>query len=273
MVLAIFLPTYYQNLIGALGVLSVGILHGANDIEILLKRNKSGTPQTIHYLYKYLGVVIVSGIIFFFIPSIALLGFVLFSAYHFGEQHWANKAIGLHYPFIFQLLYGSALFFLLFTLQAQPVIEVIQTITHYDIKPQIFIIGFFLSSIYCLFGLSTKAHWQFLIGELILFCALALIFSQASLVFAFGYYFVFWHSIPSLKEQLHFLYKEISAPSLFQYLKKGAVYWIAALMGLMFLFYYVDLQADYILPLFFTFLAAITFPHAVVMYMMFKEPK
>ncbi|MEL0299192.1 MAG: Brp/Blh family beta-carotene 15,15'-dioxygenase [Flavobacteriaceae bacterium] len=269
--MAIFLPFDYQNLIGALGILSVGILHGANDLAILVKRKKNTETGTPNYLAQYLGVIVLAAFIFYMLPALALLGFVLFSAYHFGEQHWETKEVKSITPFLFHLTYGLFIFFLLFSAQIEPVREVIYTITGYALSPMLFYGGLLTTAVLSFLMLLDKSKIRFLMWELLLWAILAIIFQYGSLIFAFAYYFVFWHSIPSLKEQLIYLYEKPSINALALYLKKAGLYWFLALVGLLTLLLTVDLQADYILPLFFTFLAAITFPHAVVMYMMFRD--
>ena len=46
------------------------------------------------------------------------------------------------------------------------------------------------------------------------------------------------------------------------------IYWLASLISLYLVYSYVDFEADYFMPMFFSFLAAITFPHTIVMGLM-----
>ena len=99
--------------------------------------------------------------------------------------------------------------------------------------------------------------------ELVLLAFIGLLFSRASLLLGFGVYFVVWHSIPSIQDQVRFLYNN-KAGSSWYYLKSSAPYWLLSLMGLLGSFLF-DVHSWEFLPLFFSFLAAITFPHTVVM--------
>ena len=107
-----------------------------------------------------------------------------------------------------------------------------------------------------------------LIKELFLLGLLSLLFHFGSLLFSFAFYFVVWHSIPSLKEQINYLYGDLKKTSIKKYLKASLLYWIASLVFLGLIFNYIDFNADYFLPMFFSFLAAITFPHTIVIGMM-----
>ena len=87
--LSYLLPVIYQDIVGFLLILSIGVIHGANDLLIIKKytRKDSLKSQITYFLY-YLGLVFLGFLFFYVFPSIALLSFVLVSIYHFGEQHW-----------------------------------------------------------------------------------------------------------------------------------------------------------------------------------------
>ncbi|MDA8630531.1 hypothetical protein N9L42_02930, partial [Flavobacteriaceae bacterium] len=79
----------YENILGFILILSIGVVHGANDLLIIKKYSKKETKRSeaIYFLY-YLAIVLLGFIFFYVFPSIALLTFVIVSIYHFGEQHW-----------------------------------------------------------------------------------------------------------------------------------------------------------------------------------------
>ena len=91
------------------------------------------------------------------------------------------------------------------------------------------------------------------------------------LVLGFGFYFVVWHSLPSLSSQIKFLYQDETYNPYIKYLKQAFFYWILAIAGL-FGFYVLRIvpQEQY-LSIFFSFLAGITFPHVIVMGLMFNS--
>ena len=270
MLLAFLLSGSFMDIFWGFGVITVGILHGANDLEILSKKFKGGVNKLyLRFLMLYLLVVILGAIFFFTLPSLALLIFVIFSSYHFGEQHWENKLAMYRYNFLFYTIYGALIFFLIFTLQYDEVVVVIDRISGYTLTYELFLypcIGLGITLI--IWILFVKQLRIFFINECLLLLLLGGLFSVGSLLFAFAFYFVVWHSLPSLKEQLIYLHGDFNLKSFFKYFKSSFIYWIAALVSLFLVFRYVDFKADYFMPLFFSFLAAITFPHTIVIGMM-----
>ena len=210
-------------------------------------------------------VVLLGAAFFFIIPSFALILFVIFSSYHFGEQHWGERLSMNYANLTFYTLYGALVFFMIFTLQYDDVIFIINKISGYTLNYKFFLytsIGLGITFMVCvLFIEQLRIHF---IKECIILLLLGFIFYNNSLLFAFAFYFVVWHSLPSLKEQLIYLYGNFNLNSFLKYLKSSIIYWIASLVSLLIVYYYIDFEADYFMPLFFSFLAAITFPHTLV---------
>ena len=273
LLIGLLLPIKYQNLLGGLLILSLGILHGANDIQIITKNNIHNN-KGITTLY-YLGIVLIGGLAFFFFPTLALLCFVLFSAYHFGEQHWEFRLKKSYLSLLFYFVYGACIFSVLFFFHRAEVQQVVEAITSYRLPSDWFywaLTGSTTLFIILLIGLSENR--KYFLFECLLLLAFALFFSYTSLILAFGFYFVVWHSFPSLKSQFEFLYRSTNkVQQILSYIEESIIYWVAAIMGLAGVYLWIDFSADYFLPLFFTFLAAITFPHVLVMHWMFRDKK
>ena len=254
------------NFLAGFAVITVGILHGANDLEILSKKFKGSLNNLyFRFLILYLMVVLLGAAFFFIIPSFALILFVIFSSYHFGEQHWGERLSMNYANLTFYTLYGALVFFMIFTLQYDDVIFIVNKISGYTLNYKFFLyssIGLGITFMVCvLFIEQLRIHF---IKECIILLLLGFIFYDNSLLFAFAFYFVVWHSLPSLKEQLIYLYGNFNLNSFLKYLKSSIIYWIASLVSLLLVYYYIDFEADYFMPLFFSFLAAITFPHTLV---------
>ena len=248
-------------------VLTLGILHGANDLEIIYKSFKG----RLNYLYfksilLYILIVLLGAVFFFTLPSLALIIFVLFSSYHFGEEHWQARLPISTLHIILYSIYGAFIFFLMFTLQYEAVVEVIEKISRYHLNFEFFLYSTIVTGSLLLTTMVLNPHSRpYFIKECLLLLLLAGIFYVGSLLFAFAFYFVVWHSFPSLMSQLKFLYGTMNFKSLLKYLKHSALYWITSLISLYFVYRYVDFNSDYFIPLFFSFLAAITFPQTLVM--------
>ena len=258
-------------------VFSFGILHGANDLAILNKmQEKTVLMSNFKLLFYYLITILATVCLFYFVPSFGLLFFVLLSAYHFGEQHWHSK---LESPLKiirwFELIYGSFILFLLFQFHFVEVKQVVFEITNFSISKfynqLIFYVltGLLLITSLYLANKSEKFK-NFLLLEVFYLIIFALIFKITTLLWGFAIYFIFWHSIPSLVEQITFLYGNWSTSNFISYCRSALGYWFVSILGISLLYYFLD-EKKLFEALFFSFLAAITFPHVLVMLLMFQK--
>jgi len=266
---SLFTSQIAQQLLAFTGILSLGILHGANDLKIIAKqKSRAKVSQTF---LVYIGVVLLGIFFFYFFPVLALISFVGVSCYHFGEQHWESIAKSVPLEGFFYCSYGAMIFALIFFGHYTEVAEVIDAITGHQLSFAIFSWGLSITCISTLtLGIALPHFRVHLVKELLLLALLIVLMQFSNLVLTFGFYFVVWHSIPSLRSQLIFLYGQADRGTLLSYLKSALWYWILALAALGVVFFYFDFSKSFWLPLFFSFLAAITFPHALVMGKMFQ---
>jgi len=272
-IFCLFGSIWTQNLIASVGILSFGILHGANDLKIIAKKSSFESKGfRLKFFILYIFVVLLGIFLFFYIPKIALFSFVLVSCYHFGEQHWNARFIKKLNSLFFYFNYGAIIFFLLFTIQYNPSSEIIYQITSIKIPYSFFWISLTISLLGFLINIiMSKIKLYYFIFEFLLLVVFAILFSKASLIFGFGLYFVLWHSFPSLNSQISYIYDHKTKSPFLQYFKSAIIYWLLAIIGLAFFYFYVDIPKEQYLSIFFSFLAAITFPHAVVMNLMFQS--
>ena len=267
--LGIWLNVWIQALIAFFMIFSLGIIHGANDLQLIQKKTQKKSKNFFFAtLLIYIGVVVAGIALFYLLPSFGLLFFVGFSAFHFGEQHLESKLEVELSSFLKVLIYvgyGISLFGLLFTLQWDEVHQVIYLISGQFVSKQFTEAFFFIGlGLFVVSGLFSPNLRGWLFFETVLLAFLGFFFSRVSLVLGFGVYFVIWHSLPSIQDQLTFLYPKDPQRN-WKYLKSSAPYWIISLIGLAGVYFFFDVQSVAFLPLFFSFLAAITFPHTVVM--------
>jgi|TARA_B100000795_G_scaffold153214_1_gene114811 Brp/Blh family beta-carotene 15,15'-monooxygenase len=263
---------YYLNLIGFFGILSFGIVHGANDL-ILLKKSKNNLSFKSLFIV-YLTMVILSGCFFYLIPTFAIIFFILFSAYHFGEQQWtmlyksSSTKIKLFYFF-----YGLLLFLTLFTLNHNYVSEIIFDITGFSISEKILISLLSLSAIGAIINLFMNFNElkNQLTHQVFFMIILTALFFSSSLIWSFAVYFVIWHSIPSIIEQSKFIYGTSTKNTFIKYLKDASIYWVISIIGLLIAYYVLKDQQNLLISIFFSFLAAITFPHTLVIFKIKKN--
>ena len=252
-------------------ILSFGIIHGANDILILLKGKEVNTYTLMNKTIKYFSIVIIICLIFFNLPVTSLLFFILFSAYHFGEQQWTifenknSKSLTLFYFF-----FGSLIFLILFTINSDEVSDVIFEITSFYVPEKIYLNSLIIITIINLVFiiLNYRILKAQLFHQFILFVLMLVVFSFFELLPAFAVYFVFFHSIPSIIEQAEYLFEDSSVKSFKKFIIKGFAYWLLAILFLFFLYLFIKDKIDFSLGIFFSFLAAITFPHVLVIYKM-----
>ena len=256
-------------------ILTFGIIHGANDILILLKGKKQTKKIVIRSTVKYLSIVLLISVLFFLFSEISLLFFILFSAYHFGEQQWTifgsnqSKSISLFYFF-----FGLLIFSVLFLFNKSDVSNIIFEITKIYIPENIYSAVIIFSSLctLLLIILNYQILKKQLLHQLALLVVMLLVFFTYELLPAFAIYFVFFHSIPSIIEQSEYLFGDSTKAENFKkFLLKGAVYWLLAIVFLVVMYLILKNNIDFSLAIFFSFLAAITFPHVLVIYKMKSE--
>ena len=113
----------------------------------------------------------------------------------------------------------------------------------------------------------------YLIEEFIFFILLFILTINASLIFGFSIYFIFFHSILSIKDQVRFIYDDNKSEYVKKYLINALPYFFLALLFSLGFYLIIDIESIDILPIIFTFLAAITFPHVIVIEKMYRSMK
>jgi Brp/Blh family beta-carotene 15,15'-monooxygenase len=256
---------FYLNILAFSGILTFGIIHGANDL-LLIK----AVSEKFNFKTQLLFYIIMVGVFFIFfynIPVLALITFVLLSSYHFGEHQWTLFLKTEDYlikPFYF--FYGLTIFSLIFYFNLNEVLVIIYDITTLELNEDFFFYLLIISSMLSLlmsFSLYEKIKNQF-ITQLALLALLIITFKTCGLIWSFGIYFVFWHSIPSIKEQTIFIYGKAEKDSIKNYFKKAFLYWLLSIIVLIITYYLFRSTQDKLISIFFSFLASITFPHTFV---------
>ena len=277
--LSYLLPDIYQDILGFILILSIGVIHGANDLLIIKKyTRKDSLKSQISYFLYYVGLVFLGFVFFYLYSSIALLSFVLVSIYHFGEQHWEANLLTSNtlkerkiFPII---LHGLTFFFIIFINNIEVVNEVLASFNTILLEP--FVLNtslILLSSIYMLTLLSFKKFRGYFLSEFLFFLLLYLLTMNSTLIYGFSIYFIFFHSILSIKDQVKYIYEDDKSQNIKKYLINALPYFFLALIFLVGFYSFVDLESINILPIIFTFLAAITFPHVIVIEKMYSSMK
>lgn len=270
-----FIRNEAQIIVGFILILSFGIIHGANDLLLIRKINGENLMTYWKILIYYITIVLIAVLLFSFIPWLAMLLFIIVSSYHFGEQHWDKKKLNstILLTKFFHTVYGLFILLLLFQFHEKEVMDILYGITGIEftfisITLLLKIIGFILLAMF-FYNFKTSTVFQKNIAvEFLYLLVFAIIFKVGSLIWAFAIYFIFWHSIPSLFDQIKFLYGDVSTANGKAYFKSAFIYWLISIVGIVVLYF---LLKDYKIfdSIFFSFLAAITFPHVIVIERMF----
>jgi Brp/Blh family beta-carotene 15,15'-monooxygenase len=275
-----YFSTKLQIISGFFLIFTFGVLHGANDLLLISEiYNHKRSNSRVKILGYYVIVVLTGLLLFYIVPQLGLLLFIIVSAYHFGEQQWQKieHHLAKWLVILFQCFYGLVIFFLLFNFHTNEVQSIIVNIAsttipipHFRIALNVFVIA--------LVCLSTYIYWKLnmlrtkLLVELFYLILFAIIFKSSSLIWGFAIYFVLWHSIPSIIYQIKFLNGSFSTKSFITYCRSAGIYWLISIMGITII--YLTLKEEKIFnALFFCFLAAITFPHTVVLGSMFSQKR
>ena len=275
-----FFESNFQLLVGFLLIFSFGILHGANDLALI--KNVNTEKKSLYFtkiLFYYVCIVLFGALLFYLIPWLALSLFIVVSGYHFGEQQW-NHQLQIEIAWIkslYEMVYGLLILFLLFAfheVEVQKVILAISTINvplpYFLIVLKIIITLFLGLSLFLYFRIQEFKNYFF--AELFYLFVFAILFKVSSLIWGFALYFILWHSIPSIMDQIRFLFGKATFDNFKLYFRSAFVYWIVSLAGI-FILYFIFKDQKIFNALFFSFLASITFPHVIVIQKMFGRNK
>ena len=241
------------------GLFVVGIPHGAMDhMTEALSKNKR---ITVSFVLKYLSLMAAVYLLWLFSPSIALLSFLLYSAWHFGETD--TEEWGIQSPFI-GMLWGTLLFVGLFTSHVEELQEILLLLEVQGLNPSLNYPLYFSIAIGISFILAAafrRFQWLVLVFFLLL--------SQwVPLVISFGIYFIFHHSYRGwthLRESL--------GQNNFTLYKHALPFNAGAFV--LFLFFFLNPQGslETNTSLFFVFLSCISFPHIFCMHRFYAMRK
>ena len=261
-----------EDFIAYIMVISVGILHGANDLLILSTKEQKD-KKLIKNLFIYIGIILLCVVIYLFSSFVAIVLFVVLSAYHFGEEHLSHK-INVNFVFnaVYFLSYGLFIFALLFY-QSMSDVDVImteltgRTFSKIQIEITLIVSAIFLSagSVYLI--IMKRNESVLFLREFLYLVLLFLVFNTSSLILGFAIYFILWHSIPSIIHQIEFISGSLNKRNVIAYVKKALIYWVISIVGLLVLYQLLP-EIKLLATVVFVILFAVTAPHTWVMHRM-----
>jgi len=251
-------------------VITIGILHGANDLLILSKRNFASNKNVNKNLLIYLFMIGLCVLLFFLNSFLAIIIFIIISAFHFGEEHFSekikqNSIESYFYFFVYGLIVFAMLFYNSEIQLKEIMIDLVGvSFSPFLVKLILLISGllFLLMSIY--FYFKKQISIKTIMKELFYLMFLFLVFKTTSLIFGFAIYFILWHSLPSILHQVLFLSGEVNKQTILKFIKKALLFWVISAVGIL-LLYFLTPSLKLFSSSLFAVLFAVTAPHMWVM--------
>jgi Brp/Blh family beta-carotene 15,15'-monooxygenase len=253
---------YLTYIILAIGFLSVGLSHGA--LDHLTAKRITNKKQLVYFILEYLFKGILLGLLWFVFPDLALLFFIVYSAWHFGQAdfiEWKLKHSGQSFIWGLVVLF-SILFFhfgeLEYVLGQIPNLKLSQLINKAS-SVQLFVMQ--ISTVFAGLFLALKNKSKFIFFTL----AYILLTSFLPLLTSFGIYFVLQHS---LHGWLH-LSTGLN--------KTSSTLWINSLPfslgGALLIFAFIFSADSKYVGIFFIILSCLSLPHVLSMDSFYRKNK
>lgn len=191
---------------------SIGLMHGATDHVLFINYRKLNqqSPLPKEFFLVYLGILLGMGLVWFILPLAAVVLFVIFSCYHFGqtqlqyvpvsEANWQKKFVyvfwGLTALLAIVLFNGNETAELL-----KPFISKQFLLPIIEFRWQI--IGF--SGVFFVIGmilLKFERRWMYVLLELVELGVILFISNHSSLLLSFALFFGLWHSLRASQVQI-----------------------------------------------------------------------
>jgi Brp/Blh family beta-carotene 15,15'-monooxygenase len=264
-------------------ILLIGIPHGATDYLIFqnLSRPMWGSKEMTQFYFNYVLLMAAYAMLWWFIPAVALAVFLIISMYHFGQSNWnyipfENKwwAYGTY------LLWGGFVLLTPILWHYGSAAVIIESIIGYAMpviaKPwrEAFCIALFVANLWLTlyYFIQHDISRRAFMDEIVNLFVLALLLINVPLLLAFTIYFVCWHSLSSMMDQIRFFRQQLTSYSLKDYMKNALPLSLVAI-GSLGAFAYAQAQMN--LPvnigLVFIFISVVTLPHMLLIDRLYEE--
>ena len=245
-------------------LLLVGIPHGA--IDHLTSDPFITKSGLIRFIVFYLLLITLYIICWFFFPLVALISFILMSAYHFGQTHFLGVRVPKTADIILFLSRGGFFLALILLGNLEATATILKDIVEIELsdKQSIAIIAvLFFSTVaiqlYLLKGIRKKDVFELIIlGGLLYY---------SPLLVGFITYFGFWHALPSMIEEYAYL-KRIPQFSTFKkFFIQLLPFTLISLIGISLILMIGQhyLETSQLIMIFFIMISLISFPHIIYM--------
>lgn len=262
------------NAIAITGILTIGIAHGSIDHVLFLKNRKLGI---LKFLLVYLAILLLNFVLWFIFPLTALLLFLIFSAYHFGQSQLVElKMRGQLLKKLSYIIWGTTVLSALLFFNEQEVSALFA-----QTSPELNSFGLILPYVKAVFYGSLLAMgiifiYQLLKGqlsvnkvglELIQLSLILISFYLFPVILGFSLYFIILHSFRVLVQEYQFLRRESKVNNKKEFTQLLMPFTLTSIFGLGLItfavFYFnIPISFPYLLV---ALTSAVTIPHAMVM--------
>lgn len=278
------ISTSYQLIICLPFILFLGIPHGAID-NVLYIRNKG--IKNIHFISVYIAFILLNIALWFIFPWLAYMGFLLLSAYHFGQSQFShyfnNQAL---YKQLLYLFWGISILSALIYFNMADIEQLMLQEEEFAVFRQfhqenllfILFLGSSILSFTLMFLLHLKKELtlESFFMETLVFSLILICFFLMPLLIGFTLYFVILHSFKVLREEYFFLNSENKVSSVSDFIKLVSPFTLLSIFGILMIyasihFELLELPYGYSLLI---IISSITLPHVFVMnrfYSLFKK--
>jgi len=270
--IAILAPTWIFTLelpIFILLVGTVGILHGALDHKVAFQYFKLRQDQRgwILFLGGYLGIMAIYGALWYWLPAISLILFLVMSVWHFGQSDMELYAIeaGSHALTITRSL---AVLGMILGFHIEETLVILEPMIQLPIHSKT---GLLIAGASYLLHISALLLYrpQPLTKAIIDIHFIAFISALLPLLLAFAVYFALWHSI----QHLHVLRRYLQYEHWWPLVRNGLPFTILALLFLIVLGLYMPDAENPSQWIFYAFvgISLMTMPHMVLVDRIMEE--
>jgi Brp/Blh family beta-carotene 15,15'-monooxygenase len=248
----------------ALILFIVGIPHGA--IDHLISNPVFEMSAFKLFLLKYLSLIGIYLIVWYFFPLLALLAFLVMSAYHFGQTHFIHISSPIKHSWLLNISRGGYFLAVILVGNWDTTRSILSSLSSLDLvnEYRFWVLGSF-SILTVLFQSFWGPNWSkthfielIILGPVLYF---------TPLLIGFIVYFGFWHSLPSMLKEYDFLrtFKTYDTPTKFAFqLVPFTLISLLAIAVILFLgIKYLD--ENELILLFFILISLISFPHILYM--------
>lgn len=269
------IDTRTQNIVSILGILLLGIPHGAIDNLLYLEKSTMSPFRFYAFYLGFLGINVVGWLLF---PVVFFILFLALSAYHFGQSQFSdhlqgNKLlkIGTYFTWGFSVILAFAIFNLD---ELTSIIQQEVDLTSFQplLNPS-GLLQLFLGStvvwiaIMVLAILKKEITMRYFSSELLILGFLFLVAYSFSFLPGFALFFIVIHSLKVLQSEFNHFFKQSSLKNLLEFIYKLLPLTLVSMVGLAFVV--LMIQQEYIrlsIPLLMLIaISSITLPHVFVM--------